>query len=276
MKNILKLFLGLSLALAVVACDTENVGTIYDSTNGSSSDIVFARSTTSYIFGSEDPDQVVIPLWRSNATEAYTPTISGNHNTELFTITVAEFAAGSYESTATITFDRYDLQYGKKNVIKLAIENDHTIAGQKLSHEVTIVRDYVWLDFDTATMKSGFLEWGFEFTETLPCEVIKVEGLSLYRIMDPYGPLGADPGCYIEFTYENGEIVPTGEKDAYGDMIFDSGLDVGAGTNIHFYLNEADITYANKVITADVEHYMPKVGGYDHHILTFTLTKDLE
>lgn len=271
MKNILKLFLGLSLAFAVVACDTENVGPIFE--DASSSDVTFAQSTSSYIFGAEDPDQFVIALKRGVATEAYTPTITCDN--ALFTITAAEFAAGSYESTATITFDRNDLAVGATNTLNLALAG-HSIAGQQLSHEVTIVRDYVWLDFDTATMKSGFLEWGFEITETLPCEVIKVEGLSLYRIMDPYGPLGADPGCYIEFTYENGEIVPTGEKDAYGDMIFDSGLDVGAGTNIHFYLNEDDITYADKVITANVEHYMPKVGGYDHHILTFTLTKDLE
>lgn len=272
MKNILKLFLGLSLAFAVVACDTENVGTIFE--DASSSDVTFVKISTSYIFGAEDPDQVVVDLSRGVATEAYTPAITCDN--DLFTVTVAEFAVGSFESTATISFDRNNLEVGATNIINLALAN-HSIEGQQLTHELSIVRDFVWLDYGTTTMYSYFLEWGFGIVDMFEIPVIKVEGMGRYRIIDPYLPVGATEGCYIEFDYKDGAIVFPGDKDSYGDNIFNVGLDVGYGVPIHLYLNEGDCEYKDNVLTfKTAEHYMPGVGGYGDFLMTFTFPQPLE
>lgn len=248
MKKIFNILM-LAAVVALTSCNYEPEGWHGPIFEGKSSEVVFDKSKIDFAFGPEESTVIAIPVSRGIATEAFTTNIqildaagediSANPAYAMMVIEQAKFEANQYEAVATLTFDRRQFTAGTKVGFYLQMK-DTQIKDDVTLCALSILRDYTWVEFCGATLKSGIWSGVYGVAE-VPCWVEKADGFPYYRVYDEM------TGCLnIEVEFKDGVLIPRGTPDSYGDVEFETGLG---------YISDYFLRYVN--IDPEVCFYHP-------------------
>lgn len=211
---------------AVMSCDRETVGAIYEGDSG----FAFASPVLYAEVSAEDGGFLEIPVYRGICGDASQAQISFRYDTSadkaedpewsdadpagIFSLVTPKvtFAPGSCEAKARIRFSDYGkLTTRSKYRMKLEIA-DAVSPSQRSSVIVTVTKKLVFKKYGDC---SYFDECIFE--NAYETEIYKADGEEIYRVMDPYheglvaegyaaeGWLGETPD-YVEFSCEGSHI----------------------------------------------------------------------
>jgi hypothetical protein len=210
MKRIKYIFIFAISILAFIACDSNDTdGVIYDAKNSEAS---FAKTTSSYNFGANDPDRYEVVLQRGNANGASSIPVTIDDGSGFFSAPASvDFADGAYEAKIPVTFDRSKLVVGKAYSVALTIP-ENPIKERTVKHTLSITRDYVWNYFKDGVFTSDlFGDWDQE--------IQKADGAEAYKLPSLYAN-GVD---FIFYVAEDGTISLPGTTNANGYYRFTTG-----------------------------------------------------
>lgn len=270
MKKIFNILM-LAAVVALTSCNYEPEGwhgTIFE---GKSSEVVFDKSKIDFAFGPEEGTVIQIPVSRGIATEAFTTNIQildaqgnsivSNPDYALMVIEQAKFEVDQYEAVATLTFDRRQFTAGTKVGFYLQME-DTQIDDDVTLCALSILRDYTWNEYCTATLESEFWVWWMEDDAyaAVPCVVHKAEGFPFYRVYN-----GLTKTLDIEFQFVNGVLTPVGTLNSYKLVVFNSGLGAyAAGDLVRWVDPDPEYTYYHpdyNAIVSDSFYFCTSEGG---------------
>lgn len=270
MKRFLNI-LALAAVVTLTSCDYEPEGWHGTILDVKPSEVVFDTSSIDYMFTPEEGTVIEIPVSRGIATEAYTTTIEvldgegnpiiGNPDYTLMVLEQAKFEVDQYEAVATLSFDRRQFTAGKKVPFYLVLPDtqiidDTTVCG------LSILRDYTWQEYCSATLVSEFYN-AFKGIPEVPCTVLKAEGLPCYRVIN-----NMTESIDIEFSLEDGELGFLSEPDKDGDILFQTGLLYQPGYPIVRYVNvNPSATLYSPAYNALVAYaliYVPGAGSFGY------------
>ena len=228
MKKIFNILM-LAAVVALTSCNYEPEGwhgTIFE---GKSSEVVFDKSKIDFAFGPEQGTVIEIPVSRGIATEAYTTniqildgegnSIASNPDYALMVIEQAKFEVDQYEAVATLTFDRRQFTAGTKVGFYLQMDNTQ-IDDDVVLIPLTILRDYTWNEYCTATLVGEFFPM-IGIPNVPGCKVYKADGFPFYRIYN-----GMFEELDIEFKFVDGVLTIEGKPDQLGCILFELGISI--------------------------------------------------
>lgn len=249
MKKIIYLFI--VVAVAWVSCDQENIGTLYETENvyvAFSSDAVPGN-----VLSAANNFSVKCQIVRSDVNTPTTATVELEMNDDIngvFTLenTSINFEDGKREAYVTIVplVEPSLIDPTKIYVFKLTLTGNNV---SPLFGTTTYKASFKYTLLGTGNFVSVFFE------DQWPVEISKLEvgSKTLYKAKDLY-----DSGYDITFIAEGTTIVvnpqPAWYHSDYGDVYIK-----GSGT------------IAGKVISVELQHYVPDLGGWDPTTEVITL-----
>ena len=260
----------LTAVVALTSCNYEPGGWHGTTFEGKSSEVVFDKSKIDYAFGPEEGTTIQIPVSRGTATEAFTTriqildaqgnSIAANPDFALMAIEQAKFEVGEYEAVATLTFDRRQFTAGTKVGFYLQMEPTQ-IKDDVVLIPLTILRDYTWNEYCTATLEGQFFP--MVGIPNIPgCKVYKADGFPFYRIYN-----GMFEVLDIEFKFVDGVLTIEGKPDQYGSVLFDMGITInGMGAAARGVSVDPEYTYyvaeANAVVSEGIYYFSGSPWNY--------------
>ena len=240
-----KIFLITSvLALALFACDQENMGTIYEPENAY---VAFSSPIVSdNVLSAENNYSVSVQIVRSDLTTPTTATVSlemndninGVFDLESNSITFNNGEGKAYVKIVPVV-DAAQIDPTKAYVFNLTITSENA---SPLYNTTTYKASFKYTPIGTGTFNSEF--FGDEWPVNI--EKLEVGDIVLYKAKGLYES-GYDITIVVNGTNVTIDEQPAWYYDSdYGDVYIS-----GSGT-------------ANgKVLTMSIEHYIPGVGGWD-------------
>lgn len=267
MKNIFANILGLCAVFAVVSCDVDAVGTIYEP-DSSNNGVTFSQTlfTNSEISASATTFTVVVN--RAVAGSAQTVGISSTLPADIVVPGSVSFAAGEYTADLVLDISKMSVGTTYRGSVALADENAYDAKTGISSANVVLAKAYEWTSVGTGQFFEYFWE-GF----VGDVEILKADGFNLYRVLNPYAATadpdatGPKPG-YIQF-----EVVDNAGTVHFNTWQSPYDYD-GEGHYIKFYRpSEASASYAaydNESVLEDNYYvallpyiYIDGVGGWN-------------
>ena len=258
------------LGLAVLAggmfasCDTDNIGTEYNTT---AQNISFQNAKPATIVTKASSVTVPVSIVRTNTSGEYTVhyTLTSDE-AGIFTDSnngTITFAAGEWQKTFSIeatnmkggTLYSCDLTLSEADVL-----TTDTVLGKK-NNSVTTIK--VMCDYNWVALGKGFYSSPEWWEEEYDVDIEQAEGTNLYRVKN----LLAD-GYDIQFTIGSDNVVIVEPQASwfykgYGDVTLEgAGEGYVAGT----------YDPATKTIELTLTHILPAAGNYNFGTFTDTLT----
>jgi hypothetical protein len=249
MKNI---FIILLFALALVSCDQENLGTIYEP---ETSYVAFSSSIVpENILSAENNFSVSVQIVRSDLTVATTANVELEMNEDIVGVFTLESNSVTFEDGKGAAYvkiipvvDAAQIDPTKTYVFNLTLTGDNV---STLFGETTYKASFKYTPIGSGTFTSEF--FGEEWTVNI--EKLEVGSMILYKAKDLY-----EEGYNITI-FVNGENV-TIEPQAAWFYDSESGDAYIAGSG----------TVNGKVLTMTIEHYVPDLGSYGDYTEILTL-----
>ena len=199
MKKIFKSIFILSIAGVFASCNVEDIGTLYEHESADNG-VSFTQTTLSNSEVSATATNCIITLGRAVADAAQTVNIASTLQGVGVPSSVT-FAAGQYSADLVLDLSQMEVAVPYKGTISLANKSDYNDMAIS-SVNVSLQKAYTWVSMGTGQFLENFWE-GY----VADVEILKAEGFSLYRIMNPYAEsadaTGAKP-AYIQFEVIDG------------------------------------------------------------------------
>lgn len=182
-----KILCGLALGMATLftACDTDNVGAVYDGTSANTGQgISFATTKLRAVSVKATDPKFQISIFRSNSNGDYTGKVStlgliGKDTVDCYK--VSDFAFKNGESESKITVDVSELEIGKILALTLSFTDSLNMGySNKESLTVNVKVEYNWQSLGKGKFADNWLEYESEV------EMLKADGFDRYRIVAPY------------------------------------------------------------------------------------------
>ena len=181
MKKIFKALSSIAAAVLLVsACNVEHPMPTYSPVNSSEVSFVQSTITNTEILGTATTFDVT--LSRNTSSEAATVAVKSTFTSGVVCPASVTFNAG--ESTATLTLDVSGMQVGTKytGTISLADSASFNANIAVATTKVTLQKVYTWVSLGEGEFIDP-LSFG---AHPQKVEVLKADGFSLYRVMNPY------------------------------------------------------------------------------------------
>jgi len=250
MKNIYIILI--ALALALVSCDQENMGALYEPEVpyvAFSSPIVPAN-----VLSADNNFSVSVQIVRSSLTTATTATVELEMNDNINGVFELEsnsvtFENGKGEAYIKIVpiVDAALIDPTKTYVFNLTLTGDNV---SELFNQTTYKASFQYTPIGSGIFTSAFFgdEWSVDI------EKLEVGDITLYKVKGLY-----ESGYDITIIVNGGEVTIEDQPAWFYDSDYGDVYISGSGT-----LN-------GKVMTLLIEHYIPDVGGWDPETEVLTL-----
>ena len=194
MKKIFKSIFILSIAGLSASCNVEDIGALYEH-EGNDNGVSFTQTVLSNSEVSATATNCVITLGRAVADAAQTVNISSTLK-GIGVPSSVSFAAGQYAADLVLDLSQMEVAVPYKGTISLANKDDYNDLAIS-SVNVTLQKAYTWVSIGTGQFLENF--WEGYYADV---EILKADGFSLYRIVNPYAESEEATGpkpAYIQF-----------------------------------------------------------------------------
>jgi len=241
MKNIFLILFVFTLAL--VSCDQDNIGTLYEP---EAPYVAFSSPIVSEnVLSADNNFSVSVQIVRSDLTTATTANVTLEMNDDIDGVFALESNAVTFENGAGEAYakivpvvDASLIDPTKNYVFNLTLTGDNA---SELYNTTTYKASFQYTPIGTGSFNSAF------FGGVWPVEIEKLEvgNLTLYKAKGLY-----ESGYDITIKVEGGNITVEEQAAWYYDSDYGDVYVAGSGTA------------SGKVLTMDLQHYIPDVGGW--------------
>ena len=178
MKNILKSILALSAVFAVVSCNVDAIGTIYDHTDNNNG-VSFTQTTLADTELGAAVTSLTLTVGRTVGDAAQTVSIATTLPEGISVPGSVSFAAGQYSADLVLDLSNMQVGVAYKGAVSLATEADYSDFAIS-SVNVNLQKAYTWELFGKGTYH--YNEECFFSGDDPGLEIYKAEGFQVYKI----------------------------------------------------------------------------------------------
>lgn len=176
MKYIYYSIIGIFIVFGLLACNTDNEGTIY---NPVASELSFLSDKNEIVVGANDPS-FKVRVFRSTTQGNETFNISSSQNTNFNVPGSVSFSDG--EGVAFLDIAINNIEFDKLYTLTLNLPDDRISLSNKGTILLTISKEYNWESFGIGKFVDN---WAFG-DKKYDVEILKAEGFERYRMLKPY------------------------------------------------------------------------------------------
>ena len=183
MKNILNSILGMAAAAVLaVSCNVEAVSTTFDPETVDGNGVTFLQSVATDTEIAATTTEYVLTLARAKATAAQSVNLTSTLPAGIVCPASVSFAAGEYETTLKLDISQMEVGTTFKGKISIdgLTESEKKFCTADIT--CTFAKAYSWVSLGKGQFLDAFWE-GELFSDV---EVLKADGFSLYRFVNPY------------------------------------------------------------------------------------------
>lgn len=214
MKNILKSILALGAVFAVVSCNVDAIGTLYEH-SGSDTGVTFAKTVATDTEMPAMETVYAVPVTRAVADAAQTVSISTTLSSDIVVPGSVSFAAGEYSTDLVLDISGMSIGTTYRGTISLADESAFDANTAISSMSVSLAKAFEWEPFGTGYWVDNTMRtyWGVDEDIAMYVDVEKAVSAAgeHYRFASPFAKVATAVdkyGAYNGYPYnDEGDIV---------------------------------------------------------------------